>query len=200
MKNKYGYTKNCLYCGSEFVTKPRLIDYCSQPCKNPINRSGHTAWNKGIKLTEEQKAKQNTAGLAKGRGWNKGLANEAQREKWLLNNPNKDGRLNNLRPKNYVDTEFTAYKRECRKATYRTIYQMRKEGLVPVTGKYKTDLQLDHIIPYKQGFELRISPAIIGDRKNLRFILGEDNRKKWDSYQPDDVVQSIIGDCNGLQQ
>jgi 5-methylcytosine-specific restriction endonuclease McrA len=71
---------------------------------------------------------------------------------------------------------------------------MRKEGLVPNTGKYKTDLQLDHIIPYKQGFELNISPEIIGGRKNLRFILGEENRKKWDSFQPDNVVQSIIGE------
>ena len=71
---------------------------------------------------------------------------------------------------------------------------MAKEGLVPATGKRKTDLQLDHIIPYKQGFELNISPEIIGGRKNLRFILGEDNRKKWDRYQPDNVVQSIIGD------
>lgn len=200
MKNKYGLTKNCLYCSSEFITKPRFNNYCSVKCKNPLNRGEYDPWNKGIKLTNEQKAKQNTQGLAKGHGWNKGKSNEIARQRMLgENNPNWNGRLNNLRPKNYVDTEFTAYKRECRKATYRSVYQMRKEGLVPVTGKYKTDLQLDHIIPYKQGFELNISPAIIGGRKNLRFILGEDNRKKWDSYQPDNVVQSIIGDCNGLQ-
>jgi hypothetical protein len=100
MKNKYGYTKNCLYCGTEFITKPRLIDYCSQPCKNPLNRPGHTAWNKGIKLTDEQKAKQNTDGLAKGRGWNKGKSNEMARQRMLgENNPNWNGRLNNLRPK-----------------------------------------------------------------------------------------------------
>jgi hypothetical protein len=30
--------------------------------------------------------------------------------------------------------------------------------------------------------------------KKLRYILGEDSLKKWDSFQPDDVVQSIIGD------
>ena len=159
-----------------------------------MNRGEYDPWNKGIKLTEEQKAKQNTEGFKKGWGWNKGVANEIARHRMLTNNPNKDGRLNNLRPKNYVDTEFTAYKRNCRKATYRTIYQMRKEGLVPITGKHKTDLQLDHIIPYKQGFELNISPEIIGGRKNLRFILGEENRKKWDSFQPANVVQSIIGD------
>jgi 5-methylcytosine-specific restriction endonuclease McrA len=194
MKNKYGHTKSCLHCGTEFITKPRFLEYCSQHCKNPINRPGNVAWNKGIKLTEEQKAKQNTDGLKKGRGWNKGIPNEQQRQKWLTDNPNKDGKVNNLRPKNYIDTEFTAYRRACRKATYRTIYAMAKEGLVPATGKRKTDLQLDHIIPYKQGFELNISPEIIGGRKNLRFILGEDNRKKWDRYQPDNVVQSIIGD------
>lgn len=194
MKNKYGHNKNCLYCGTGFVTKPRFLDYCSQPCKNPINRPGNIAWNKGVKLTDDQKAKQNISGLKKGWGWNKGIPNERQRQRWLTDNPNKDGKVNNLRPKNYVDTEFDAYKRECRKSTYRTIYSMAKEGLVPATGKRKTDLQLDHIIPYKQGFELNISPDIIGGRKNLRFILGEENRKKWDSFQPEDVVQSIIGD------
>jgi hypothetical protein len=194
MKNKYGLIRNCQYCSSEFITKPRFNNYCSTKCKNPLNRGEYEPWNKGIKLTEEQKAKQNTDGLKKGWGHWKGKKNEKQRQKWLTDNPNKDGRLNNLRPKNYVDTEFTAYKRNCRKATYRTIYQMRKEGLVPVTGKRKTDLQLDHIIPYKQGFELNINPEIIGGRKNLRFILGEENRKKWDIFQPDDVVQSIIGD------
>ena len=194
MKNKYGLIKNCLYCSSEFITKPRFNNYCSTKCKNPLNRGEYDPWNKGIKLTEEQKVRQNTEGLKKGWGWNKGGTNEVARQRMLTNNPNKDGRSNNLRPKNYVDTEFTAYKRNCRKATYRTIYQMRKEGLVPTTGKYKTDLQLDHIIPYKQGFELNISPEIIGSRKNLRFILGEENRKKWDSFQSDDVVQSIIGD------
>jgi hypothetical protein len=194
MKNKYGLIKNCLHCSGEFVTKPQFGNYCSTACKNPINRPGHIPWNTGIKLTEEQKAKQNTEGLKKGWGYWKGKKNEKQRQKWLTDNPNKDGKVNNLRPKNYIDTEFTAYKRDCRKATYRTMYQMRKEGLVPVTGKRKTDLQLDHIIPYKQGFELNISSEIIGGRKNLRFILGEENRKKWDNFQPDNVVQSIIGD------
>jgi hypothetical protein len=194
MKNKYGLIKNCLYCSSEFITKPRFNNYCSTACKNPINRPGHIPWNTGIKLTEEQKAKQNTEGLKKGWGYWKGKKNEKQRQKWLTDNPNKDGKVNNLRPKNYIDTEFSAYKRDCRKATYRTIYQMRKEGLVPVTGKRKTDLQLDHIIPYKQGFELNISSEIIGGRKNLRFILGEENRKKWDSFQPINVVRSIIGE------
>ena len=194
MKNKYGLSKVCLFCESSFITKPRFLEFCSQPCKNPNNRVGHIPRNKGIKLTDEQKAKQNTVGLSKGRGWNKGLSNERQREKWLSNNPNKDGKLNNLRPKNYIDDEFTAYKRECRKATYRTVYAMKKEGIAKITDKHKTDYQLDHIIPYKQGFELKIHPSIIGSRKNLRYILGEENRKKWDSYQPVDVVKTILGD------
>ena len=71
---------------------------------------------------------------------------------------------------------------------------MKKEGLVPETGKRKIDLQMDHIIPFKQGFELGIDPKIIGGRKNLRFILGEENRSKWDSFQPNDVVKLITGE------
>ena len=47
MKNKYGLIKNCLYCKNEFTTRPRFNLYCSQPCKNPHNRVGHTPWNKG---------------------------------------------------------------------------------------------------------------------------------------------------------
>ena len=195
MKNKYGIIKKCLFCGNEFETKPRFLDYCSQKCKNPLNRGEYDPWNKGIKLTEEQKAKQNINGLKKGRGWNKGVPNIIQREKWTgEGNPNWNGKVNNKRPKNYVDDEFTAYKRECKKATYRSWYAMKKEGIVPKLGKRKTDWQMDHIIPYAQGFQLGIDPKIIGGRKNLRFILGEENRSKWDSFQPDDVVKSIIGE------
>ena len=194
MKNKYGLSKVCLFCESSFITKPRFLDYCSQKCKNPLNRGEYDPWNKGIKLTDEQKATQNTTGLKKGHGWNKGIPNERQRELWLTNNPNKDGKLNNLRVKNYIDDEFTADKRECRKATYRTVYAMKKEGVSKITGKHKTDYQLDHIIPYKQGFELGIDPTVIGSRKNLRYILGEENRSKWDSFQSDDVIKFIIGD------
>jgi hypothetical protein len=201
MKHKYGHIRCCSFCSSEFITKPRFLKYCSVPCKNPINRPGNTAWNKGIKLTEEQKAKQNTEGLRKGWGWNKGIPNEAARKRFLENNPNKDGRVNNLRPKNYVDDEFSRYKRLCKMATYRSVYQMKKEGLVPNnTGKKKNQYQLDHIIPYRQGFELGISPEIIGGRQNLRYILGEENRLKWDSVQPNDVLQSVLGENYGLQQ
>jgi len=95
------------------------LDYCSQKCKNPLNRGEYKPWNKGIKLTEEQKAKQNKEGLKKGWGWNKGIPNEVARRRMLgQNNPNWNGRLNNVRPKNYIDDQFSAYKRECRKATY----------------------------------------------------------------------------------
>jgi endogenous inhibitor of DNA gyrase (YacG/DUF329 family) len=201
MKNKYGIVKKCLYCGNEFETKPRFLDYCSQKCKNPLNRGEYAPWNKGIKLTEEQKAKQNISGLTKGWGWNKGISNEVQKQKWTgEGNPNWEGKINNLRPKHYVDDEYTAYKRECKKATYRSWYAMKKEGIVPKLGKRKTDWQMDHIIPYEQGYALGIDPTIIGGRRNLRFILGEENRSKWDNFQSEYIVESIIGESNVLQR
>ena len=194
MKSKYGLEKVCLFCNNSFITKPRFLDYCSQPCKNPNNRAGHTPWNKGIKLNEEQKAKQNTEGLKKGWGWNKGIPNEQQRQKWIDANPNKDGKLNNLRPKKSNDDPLKAYRSQVRKATYRTIKQMRANGeWVPTVGKFKDSWQIDHIIPHKQGFELGIDPNILGNKKNIQFIKGEENRKKWDSYQSMEVVESITG-------
>jgi len=199
MKNRYGITKKCLYCEDEFITRPRFVDYCSQTCKNPNNRPGHTPWNKGIKLTQEQKAKQNRTGLVKGWGWNKGIPNERQKEKWLRDNPNKDGKVNNLRPKKPVNDPLIKYKSLVRKATYRTLKEMKQNGeWVPQTGKYKDSWQVDHIIPHKQGFELGIDPSLLGSKKNIQFIKGEENRKKWDSYQPIEVIKSIIGNINGL--
>ena len=53
MKNKYGLSRFCLHCNSEFTTRPRFLDYCSQKCKNPLNRGEYDPWNKGLKLTEE---------------------------------------------------------------------------------------------------------------------------------------------------
>jgi very-short-patch-repair endonuclease len=95
MKNKYGVQSTCKHCGNTFTTRVRFVDYCSTPCKNPINRPGHTAWNKGIKLTEEQKSKQNISGLKKGHGWNKGLPNEIARQRMSSDqNPNKGGAVN----------------------------------------------------------------------------------------------------------
>ena len=103
MKNKYGITKKCLYCEEEFVTRLRFNLYCSQKCKNPLNRGEYEPWNKGIKLTEEQKAKQNVSGLSKGWGWNKGIPNERQREKWSgAGNPNAGGKGNIEKFKNGV--------------------------------------------------------------------------------------------------
>ena len=200
MKNKYGIIKKCLYCGNDFETKPRFLEYCSQACKNPNNRVGNVPWNKGVKLTEEQKAKQNTSGLTKGWGWNKGIPNEKQKERWLTDNPNKDGRLNNLRPKKPTTDSLKLYRSKVRYFTYRTIKEMKANGeWIPKTGKYKDSWQIDHIIPHKQGFELGINPAILGSRKNIRFIKGEENRKKWDSYQSIEIVESITGENYGLQ-
>ena len=199
MKNKYGIVKNCKYCKNEFTTRLRLLEYCSQACKNPNNRIGNIPWNKGITLTEDQKAKQNRDGLTKGWGWNKGIPNERQREKWLKDNPNKDGKVNNLRPKKPVNDPLIKYRSSVRKETYRTLKEMKQNGeWVPQTGKYKDSWQVDHIIPHQQGWELGILPHLLGSKKNIQFIKGEENRKKWDTYQPLDVVRSIIGDIDGL--
>lgn len=201
MKNKYGLELTCSYCSSLFITKPRFVKYCSVACKNPINRPGNIAWNKGVKLTEDQKSKLNINGLQKGRGWNKGKPNEQQRQKWLVNNPNKDGKLNNLRPRKPVNDELVLYRSEVRKATYRTIKEMKSNGeWVPKFGKYKTDWQVDHIIPHKQGFELGIPASLLGSKKNIQFIKGEENRKKWDTFQSNEVIESIIGDSYGIRK
>jgi hypothetical protein len=199
MKNKYGIIKSCLHCEKKFITKPRLIDYCSQYCKNPNNRPGNIPWNKGITLTEEQKSKQNTDGLKKGWGWNKGKPNEVARQRMITNNPNKDGKLNNLRPKNPCNDQFKKYRGLVRQSTYRTLKEMKTNGeWVPKVGKYKDSWQIDYIIPHKQGYELGIDPTILGSRKNIQFIKGEENRKKWDSYQPIEIIESITGVKYGI--
>jgi hypothetical protein len=77
---------------------------------------------------------------------------------------------------------------------------MKKEGRVPAnTGKRKDQFQLDHIIPFRQGFELGISPEVIGSRQNLRYILGEENRLKWDRFQSEDVLKLVLGENYGVQ-
>lgn len=200
MKSKYGLSRCCRYCGTEFTTKPRFLDYCSVPCKNPINRPGNTAWNKGKTLTEEQKAKQNKEGLKKGWGWNKGQSNEVARKRFLENNPNKDGRLNNLRSKKEINNELVLYKREVRKATYRTLKAMKLNNeYIPKFGKGKHDLQVDHIVPYEQGFKLGLPASLLGSKNNLQFLRGEDNRAKWNNFQPESVILAIQGGLNGLQ-
>ena len=98
MKNKYGLIKNCLFCSAKFTTRPRFLVYCSNKCKNPLNRGEYDPWNKGIKLTEEQKSKQNREGLQKGWGWNKGIKNEIARQRMLgENNPNWGGEISRKR-------------------------------------------------------------------------------------------------------
>jgi 5-methylcytosine-specific restriction endonuclease McrA len=199
MKNKYGIMKLCLFCKSDFISKPRFVDYCSQKCKNPLNRGEYDPWNKGIKLTNEQKAKQNREGLKKGWGWNKGRTNEIARHRMLTNNPNKDGRLNKLRPKNPITEPLKIYRSKVRYHTYRTLKEMRINGeWVPKTGKYKDSWQIDHIIPHKQGFELGIDPSLLGSKNNIQFIKGEENRKKWDRFQPKEIISKVLGENNGL--
>lgn len=197
---QYGILKNCLFCSKEFETRARFLQYCSQPCKNPLNRGEYEPWNKGKKLTKEQKAKQNTEGLKKGWGWNKGLPNERQREKWLTDNPNKDGKANKQRPKSPITDPLKKYRIKVRQATYRTLKEMKSNGeWIPVRGKGPEDWQLDHIVPHKQGFYLGIEAYLLGQRNNLQFIKGKENRKKWDTFQPLDVVEAITGEKNGLQ-
>ena len=38
---------------------------------------------------------------------------------------------------------------------------------------------------------------LIGE-KNIQFIRGRDNRKKWDTYQPLELVEQITGEKYGL--
>lgn len=71
---------------------------------------------------------------------------------------------------------------------------------VPKIGQRKHDWQIDHIIPHRQGFELGIPPNIVGSRKNIQFITGEENRKKWDTFQSPEIVESIIGEYNVLRK
>jgi hypothetical protein len=200
MKNKYGLENICLHCKKQFVTKPRFLMYCSTSCKNPINRPGNVAWNKGLKLTDEQKSLLNLEGLKKGHGWNKGKPNELQRQRWIKNNPNADGKLNNLRPKKEINNEYILYKSEVRKFTYRSIKELKAAGnFIPRFGKHKFSLQIDHIIPIKQGFELGIPASLLGSKKNIQFLKGEDNRLKWHSYQPDSIIFAITGEHYGIQ-
>jgi len=43
-----------------------------------------------------------------------------------------------------------------------------------------------------------IDPKIIGGRSNLQWILGEENRKKWDNFQTEEVLNKVLGEHNGL--
>ena len=201
---KYGIIKKCKHCHNEFETRPRYLDYCSTKCKNPLNRGELTPWNKGKKMSKDFiKTKMNLQGLEKGWGWNKGIPNPEQAERMKgENNPNWEGVINNSRPKREIDDAYYHYRRAVRRATYRSWYAMRNEGLVPDnTGKGKDNYQLDHIIPFKQGYELGIDPEVLGSRANLRYILGRDNRDKWDTYQSDSTIKRIVKESkNGLQR
>jgi len=130
-------------------------------------------WNKGIPLAE----------------WNPKVIGQWDGDK----NPNWEGKMNNERPATPPDDEFIQYKNACKKATYRSVYAMRREGLVPEnTGKRPEDLQLDHIIPFRQGYEAGIPPEVIGGRCNLQYITGYENRHKWDIYADEQTMINIL--------
>ena len=206
MKNKYGIQKECKHCGTEFETRPRYVDYCSTPCKNPKNCPGNIPWNKGRKGRQRN---HNTEGLKKGWGWNKGIPlkehNPVVYEKMLgENNPNWNGKVNRERYKDHVpNSDYIKYKREVHKYTGRTITNiLEPQGLVPDNvGRHSDQYQCDHIIPIKQGFEEGICPELLSQPANLQYLLGEDNRRKWDEYQPFEVKNNILEKCkNGLQR
>lgn len=93
----------CLTCNKEFEIRPWFKKYCSSECKGKVN-VGMPAWNKGRKMSDEEKSKLNLSGLKLGHGWNKGIPNQTQRIKWKENNPNKDGRVNIKRKENGTTT------------------------------------------------------------------------------------------------
>ena len=43
-----------------------------------------------------------------------------------------------------------------------------------------------------------IDPKIIGGKSNLQWILGKENRTKWDRFQPGEVINKVLGEHNGL--
>ena len=143
------------------------------------------------------------SGLKKGHGWNKGKKNLLQSIRWKENNPNADGKLNNLRPKktDSTRTEFQIYKSEVRKTTYRTIKKLKADGhFLPNFGKYKTDYQIDHIVSIKQGFELGVPASLLGDIKNIQFLKAHDNRAKWHTNQSMALIRIVKGKYYGIQQ
>ena len=185
----------CGYCTKTFEPRPRYRNFCSQACKNPINRKGNVPWNKGL-TKDDPRVEKNTInseiGLSLGRGWNKGKPNPEQSLRMKLNNPNKGGRVNLRRRKTPKPEGFDLYRRWVKHYTYRTLYKLNKQGLKPKTGKRKTDLQVDHILPFQQGFYFGIPPYVMGSEANIRFILGEENRKKWHKDQTPCVYETII--------
>lgn len=199
---KYGKEEVCNFCGSTFITRPRFLKFCSQSCKNPNNRPGNIPWNKGRKGRQPN---HNTSGLNKGHGWNKGIANpELSKRMTGENNPNWNGKVNRVRYKDHVpNSDYLEYKRKVNKYTGRTVTNiLEPHGLVPDNvGRHSDQYQCDHIIPIKQGFEEGICPELLSQPANLQYLLGEDNRRKWDEYQPCDVKNNILEKCkNGLQR
>ena len=84
-------------------------------------------------------------------------------------------------------SDWDVYKSKVQKITNKQpLYLLKdfdkKRGLLGVKNAY----QLDHIIPVKFGFDNNISPEIIGDMSNLRFISWKDNINKSDKLINDE--------------
>lgn len=153
-------------------------------------------WNKGLKKgMPGAQTNYNTEGFKL--GWTRVQSEEERKatsERMRKNNPNHGGKVNKLRSKYRVKNKaFDTYRYECVKYTRRT---ERSISIPEERGKYKECLQLDHIIPFKQGFELGIDPQVMGSEHNIQWITQEENRQKWDKWVPQETVDGILRSCN----
>lgn len=190
----------CGFCNKEFEQKPRFKNFCSTACKNPINRPGHVPWNKGLTIDDPRVLKNVTSKNRKPPpcGWNKGNTTSAAKqaalktaERMRIKNPNHNGVCNLKRSKKQQPIGWQLYVREVRKFTMRTKRIILKATNITF-GKKCEDWQMDHIIPLKQGYALNIPPFIIGHNYNIQILKQKENRKKWDEFQTDEMIDSII--------
>ena len=190
----------CEFCKNEFEPKPRFKRFCSTSCKNPINRKGNIPWNKGLTKEDPRVLKNITSEnrVIKCAGWNKGNKSERAKKvaeqsskRMKAHNPNHNGVCNLKRTNKASPTGWKMYVRQVRKFTMRTKRVIEKQSQVKF-GKKRNDFQLDHIIPLKQGFKENIPPYIIGSKYNIQVLIQEDNRKKWDNPQHNEIIEMII--------
>jgi very-short-patch-repair endonuclease len=205
MKSKYGIQSTCRHCGEAFITRPRFVDYCSTPCKNPINRPGHIPWNTGLKMTEEFKAtKMNTEGLAKGRGWNKGIPNPEQSIKWKENNPNKGGKQNVQRFKDggfwksYSKGELSLLTK-LREEVGEVIHQFTIPRYHRVYDMYIPSLNL--IVEYDGDYWHREEKYLYKDSKDTAKAIKNGFKvfRYWESTVKENGVDNIVEDIVKLE-